>query len=73
MEEFLALELLCWLNPIFDKLDVKWPGISKVNNFEFTCEGVKVWRVYQVGEGKLLPWFKFECKNRNQSDMLQVF
>ena len=49
-------------DPVCDKLDVKWPGISKVNNFEFTSEGVKVWRVYQVGEGKLLPWSKFEGK-----------
>ena len=52
-------------DPVCDKLNAKWPGISKVNNFEFTCEGVKVWRAYQVGEGKLLLWSKFEGKNSN--------
>lgn len=31
---------------VCDKFDVKWLGINKVNNFEFICEGVKVWRVY---------------------------
>ena len=33
-----------------------------MNNFEFTCEGVKVWRAYQVGEGNLLLWSKFELE-----------
>lgn len=50
-------------SPECDKLNVKWPGISKVNNFEFNSEGVKVWRAYQVGEGKLFPWSKFQGKN----------
>lgn len=53
MEEFLALKFSLLPDPVCDKLDVKWPGINKVNNFEFTCEGVKVWRAYQVGERKL--------------------
>ena len=46
-----------------DKSSTKWPGISKVNNFEFTCDGVKVWRAYNVGEGNLFPWSKFEGKS----------
>ena len=39
-----------------DKVTVstlKLPGISKLNNFEFEDEGVRVWRVYDVGEWKL--------------------
>ena len=35
-----------------NKANVKWPGISKLNNFEFSSDGVRVWRAYQVGEGK---------------------
>ena len=42
-----------------DKLTVKLPGISKLNNFEFEDEGVRVWRAYGVGEGKLFPWSNF--------------
>ena len=42
------------------KLTVKLPGISKLNNFEFNEEGVRVWRAYGVGEGKLLSWSNFK-------------
>ena len=42
------------------KTNVKWPGISKLNNFEFSSDGVRVWRAYQVGEGKFFPWSEFE-------------
>lgn len=51
-------------DPVCDKLNIKWSGISKLNNFEFTCDGVQFWRAYQVGEGKLFPWSKFEGKKR---------
>ena len=43
-----------------DKLRVTLPGISKLNNFEFQEEGVRVWRAYSVGEGKLFPWSNFK-------------
>ena len=43
-----------------DKLTVKLPGISKLNNFEFQEKGVRVWRAYGVGEGKLFPWSNFK-------------
>ena len=42
------------------KTNVKWPGISKLNNFQFSSDGVMVWRAYQVAEGKLSPWSEFE-------------
>ena len=43
-----------------NKTNVKWPGISKLNNFEFSSDGVRVWQAYQVGEGKFFPWSEFE-------------
>ena len=42
------------------KTNVKWPGISKLNNFEFSSDGVRVLRAYQVGEGTNFPWSEFE-------------
>ncbi|CAH3171696.1 unnamed protein product, partial [Porites lobata] len=42
------------------KTNVKWPGISKLNNFELSSDRVRVWRAYQVGEGKFFPWSEFE-------------
>ena len=29
-----------------NKANVKWPGNSKLNNFEFSSDGVRVWRKY---------------------------
>ncbi|VDI80851.1 Hypothetical predicted protein [Mytilus galloprovincialis] len=31
------------------------PAISSLNNFLFLDEGIKVWRHFNIGEGKLLP------------------
>ena len=49
-------------DPLCDKPTCKFPGISKVNSFEFSSDGVKVWRAYQVGEGKQFSWSQFEGK-----------
>lgn len=37
-------------------LSDKWPGISKINNFEFNKNGIKVWKAYKVGNGKNVPY-----------------
>lgn len=39
-----------------ETLSEKWPGISKINNFEFTDDGIKVWKAYKVGAGKIFPF-----------------
>lgn len=39
---------------------MKLLGISKFNNFEFEDEGVRVWWVYGVGEGKFFLWLNFK-------------
>lgn len=42
-------------NPHSTELNDKMKGISKFNNFEFSEKGVRVWRAYAVGKGKLFP------------------
>ena len=32
----------------------KWTGITSFNNFEFLKSGIKVWRAYKIGKGKLI-------------------
>ena len=39
-----------------DKAMIKWDGISTLNNFQFEPNGIRVWRAYKVGSGKLEPW-----------------
>ena len=39
-----------------DAVSPKLEGISHLNNFELTKAGLKVWRAYNTGPGKVLPW-----------------
>ena len=40
----------------------KWEGVSLINDIEFDKEKMKVWRAYQVGDGKNLPYSGFPLK-----------
>ena len=35
---------------------IKWDGISALNNFLFEERGIRVWKAYKIGPGKLVPW-----------------
>ena len=39
---------------------IKWDGISLLNNFEYEETGVRAWRAFNVGPGRLIPWSTFE-------------
>ena len=39
---------------------VKWDGVSLLNNFKYEENGIRAWRAFDVGPGKLLPWSQFE-------------
>lgn len=40
--------------------NIKWDGVSLFNNFEYNEIGIRVWRVFNVGFGKVVLWVKFE-------------
>ena len=40
--------------------NIKWDGISLLNNFEYDESGVRVWRAFNMGSGKVVPCVKFE-------------
>ena len=40
--------------------NVKWDGISLLNNFKYEVSGIRAWRAFNVGSGKLIPWSQFE-------------
>ena len=37
-----------------DLPQVKWDGMSSLNNFSYSENEITVWRTYNVGEGKLI-------------------
>ena len=39
--------------------NIKWDGISLLNNFEYEANGIRAWRAFNVGPGKLIPWSQF--------------
>ena len=42
--------------PRIDNGECTWQGVSLLNNFEITDVGVRVWRAYGIGTGKLMKW-----------------
>jgi hypothetical protein len=36
----------------------KWEGVSLINNIEMKTKEINVWRAYDVGDGKNLPYSK---------------
>ena len=42
---------------------IKWDGASFLNNMEYTKDGIRAWRVYNVGKGRFIPWSEFNIPN----------
>ena len=40
---------------------VSWSGISYLNNFKFTEPGLQVWRSYNIGPDKVVPYNRFSA------------
>lgn len=51
--------------------NIKWDGISLLNNFEYDETGIRVWRAFNVGSGKVVPWAKFEGVMK-QPEILEI-
>ena len=50
---------------------VKWEGISFLNNMKFSKEGIRVWRAYGIGTGKLKLWEDFSIPKDYLPPMLK--
>ena len=42
---------------------IKWDGVSFLNNIEYTKDRVRVWRAYNFGNGRFIPWSEFNIPN----------
>ena len=45
---------------------VKWEGVSFISNIQYCEEGLRVWRAYNIGPGKFIPWRKFDVPDKQQ-------
>ena len=39
---------------------IPWSGISFINNFQFTEAGLRVWRAYNIGPGRLIQYSSYQ-------------
>lgn len=51
---------------------VKWEGVSFINNIEYDNDGMRVWRSYGVGPGKILPWNQFNLPESHPTPVLKT-
>ena len=42
---------------------VKWDGVSSLNNFQYSVSGITVWHAYKVGEGKIVKGIQTQGTN----------
>ena len=49
---------------------VKWEGISYLNNMKFSEEGIRAWRAYGIGNGKIKLWKDFNMPKDYQPPTL---
>ena len=48
----------------------KIKGISKLNNFEFSEDGIRVWCAYQIGPGRLLSYEGMKPQEKTGTKLL---
>ena len=51
----------------------KIKGISKINNFEFTEDGIRVWCAYQIGHGSLVSYDGMKPQEKTGMKLLRTF
>jgi hypothetical protein len=42
---------------------LKWEGVTLINDIQFKIEEMKIWRAYDVGHGKSVPYSNFTLAN----------
>ena len=42
-----------------------WEGISNFNNFLYQEDRVTVWKAYNIGKGKSIPWSQLQGNHYN--------
>lgn len=64
--------MLCSSQDIPKPVAVKWEGVSFINNIEYGSDGMRVWRSYAVGPGKVLPRNHFNRPERYSASVLNL-
>jgi hypothetical protein len=59
--------------PIIPEFEpVKWEGVSFINNISYSKDGIRIWRQYGIGPGKVLNWSKFSLPKKYPMPELNI-
>ena len=65
---------VCSVNELHLTLAVnRMDGFSRYHNFKFDLNGVRVWRAYGVGQGRLIPYEDIIVKPQNPTDLVMMW
>ena len=61
----------CHLNETKKGIDIrKLQQFSAVHDFSYKQDGLRVWKAFQVGPGKLIPWDEIYIKHEGATDLI---
>ena len=62
---------VCHLSETKKDLDIKkFQQFSAMHDFSYQQDGLRVWKAFQVGPGKLIPWDEIYMKHQGTTDLI---
>ena len=62
---------VCHVNETKKDLDIKkLQQFSAMHDFSYQQDGLRVWKAFQVGPGKLIPWDEIYMKHQGTTDLI---
>ena len=58
--------------PVLSTNVTRITGISLLHNFQYDSNGLRVWKTFEIGKGKLLKWNEFEKNSQSFPQELSV-
>jgi len=50
----------------------KWEKVSYISNLLYSDDGIRTWKAYNTGPGKLIPWTKFDVPKESELPTMEV-
>ena len=51
------------------EMTVRWERISSFNNFLYQEDCVTVWKAYNIGQGKSIPWSQLQDQHHTEQNI----
>ena len=59
-----------WTSNATAKSNIKLEGVSSISNVQYDDKGLRVWKAYEIGPGKLIPWEKLDVPENSECPCL---